>query len=98
MIVKAHKTEGGKLLLAVCDSDIIGKVFEEGRKQLDLSSDFYKGEEMSNQETADLMRNAYMLNLVGKNSVTLAINEDLISGEHIEEIDGIPYAQATGID
>ena len=94
MIVKAHKTENGKLLLAVCDSDLIGKKFEEGKKQLDLDADFYKGEEKSEIETIDLMRNAYVINLVGKNSVTLAINEDLISGENVEEINGVPYAHS----
>jgi hypothetical protein len=98
MIVKAHKTEDGKLLLAVCDSNIIGKKFEEGKKQLDLSSDFYKGEEKSDKETSDLMKKAYIINIVGKNSITLAINEELISGEHIEEIDGIPYAQSIGTE
>tara|TARA_Y100000310_G_C20589928_1_gene767453 strand:+ start:236 stop:532 length:297 start_codon:yes stop_codon:yes gene_type:complete len=98
MIVKAHKTEDGRLLLAVCDSDIIGKKFEEGKKQLDLSSDFYKGEEKSDKETTDLMRNAYIINIVGKNAVTLAINENLISGDNVEEINGIPYAQSIGTE
>jgi uncharacterized protein len=98
MIVKEHKTEEGRLLLAICDSDLLGKKFEEGKKQLDLSSDFYKGKEKSDQEIIDLMKKAYMMNMVGQNSVTLAINENLISGEHVEEIAGIPYAQSTGTD
>jgi hypothetical protein len=98
MIVKAHKTEDGRLLLAICDSDIIGKKFEEEKKQLDLSSDFYKGEEKSNKETTDLMRKAYIINIVGKNSITLAINQNLISGDYVEEINGIPYAQSIGTE
>ena len=98
MIVKAHKTDDGKLLLAVCDSDIIGKVFEEDKKQLDLNSDFYKGEEKTDMEIINLMRTAYIINIVGKNSVTLALNEDLISGKNVEEIAGIPYAQSIGME
>ena len=92
MIVKIHKTEDKRMILAICDSDLLGKKFEEKNKQLDLTSDFYKGEEKSEQEICDLMRNAHNLNLVGKKSVTLAINENLISGNHIKEIKKIPYA------
>ena len=93
MIVKIHKADGGKMVLAVCDSELLGKKVEDGKKHLDLSSDFYNGEEMSDQDVCDLMRNAYILNLVGKKSVTLAVNEDLISGDYVSEIKGIPYAQ-----
>ena len=44
MIVKIHKRDD-RTILAVCDSDLIGRTFTEGERQLDLSSDFYKGEE-----------------------------------------------------
>ena len=94
MIVKLHKTNDNQMLLAICDSDLIGKKFEEGKKQLDLTSDFYKGEEKTEQETADLMRNSYIMNIVGEKSVQLAIKEDLISEEDTNKIDNIPYAQS----
>ena len=45
MIVKIHNNEG-RLILAICDKDILGKKFVEEKKQLDLSSGFYKGEQM----------------------------------------------------
>lgn len=48
MIVKTHLTPNGKLL-AVCDSDILGKRFEEDERQLDLSGRFYKGDEVSDE-------------------------------------------------
>jgi len=94
MIVKIHKTDNNRMMVAVCDTELLGKKFEEGDKQLDLTADFYKGEEKTDQEVADLMRNAYILNLVGKKTVTLAINEDLITGDHVQTIDDVPYAQA----
>ena len=54
MLVKVHKNTEGQILLAICDDDLIGKKFEEGNLQLDLSSDFYKGEEKSEDEIMDL--------------------------------------------
>ena len=94
MIVKTHQDDSKRMVLAVCDSDLLGQKIEEGNKQLDLTSDFYKGEEKSEQETLDLMRKAYVLNIVGKKSVTLAINEDFITGDHVQTINNVPYAQA----
>jgi uncharacterized protein len=93
MIVKIHITEDKKLILSVCDSDLIGKKFEEKNKQLDLTSNFYKGKEKSEQETYDLMIQAYILNLVGEKSINLALKHELISGDHIDHIKKIPYAQ-----
>ena len=93
MIVKSHKREN-KILLSVCDDDLLGKKFTEGEKQLDLTSEFYAGEQVTKTEASDLMRNVDYLNIVGKKSVQLAIDEELIEEENVIFIDGIPSAQA----
>ena len=93
MIVKIHKVEGNKMLLAVCDSELLGKKFEEGNKQLDMTSNFYKGEEKTTREVCDLMRNSYMINLVGEKSIKLALKEELVNEDNINKISDVPYAQ-----
>ncbi len=93
MIVKIHKVERGKMFLAVCDSELIGKKFEDDNKQLDLTSDFYKGDEKTDQEICDLMRNSYIMNLVGEKTTKLALKEEIIINENIKRIANIPYAQ-----
>jgi len=92
MIVKIHKTENKQIILAVCDTEILGKKFEEGNKQLDLNSDFYKGDEKSDKEVSDLMRNCYTLNLVGEKTIKLALGDGLIVTGNIKKIAKIPYA------
>jgi len=93
MILKMHKREG-KLLVAVCDSELLGQKFEEGDKQLDLTSDFYKGEEKDELTVGDTIRNADTLNLVGEKAVKLGIDEGMIDESHVKKISGVPYAQA----
>ena len=44
------KTTPEGLIVIITDSDIIGKKFEEGNKQLDLTNKFYSGEEKSKEE------------------------------------------------
>lgn len=93
MIVKQHITRDKKLILAVCDSDLKGKKFENDKMQLDLSSDFYNGEEMGDEKTIELLKRAAMINLVGKKSVELGIKTGIIEKENIIEVKGIPHAQ-----
>ena len=93
MIVKKHKTHDGRLILAVCDSDLIGKKFNEGDMQLDLCSDFYQGEERSDEDIAKLFRCAYVVNLVGEKAVNLGLKEKIIDKAHVIQIKKIPHAQ-----
>jgi len=94
MIAKAHKNPDGKIVVAVCDSELLGKKYEEDNKQLDLTSSFYKGDEMEDVAVGDLMRNSDSVNLVGEKAVNLGIQEGVIDEEHVKKISGIPYAQA----
>ncbi len=93
MIVKINRNEKGEIILAVCDKELIGKCVEEGGKQLDLANEFYGGEELSEAETGDLIRNSYLVNLVGQKSVHLGLREELIQKENVKVIAGVPYAQ-----
>ena len=93
MIVKQHKTMDGRLMLAICDSDLKGKKFSEKELQLDLSSDFYDGEEKAEEVIVELFKIAYIVNLVGEKSVGLGIKEGVIEKEHVIKIKGIPHAQ-----
>jgi len=93
MLVKKHSTRDGKLILAICDSELIGKKFAQGKIQIDLTTDFYKGEEKSESEILLMIQEAYILNLVGEKSVKLALKQKLIDETHILKIEGIPHAQ-----
>ena len=93
MIVKTHISPEGKKIVAVCDSDIIGKKFEDGKIQLDLCSDFYKGIEKQEKELDEIIKTAYILNVVGASSIGWAIKKGLISDNGIIKVEGIPHAQ-----
>jgi hypothetical protein len=93
VLVKIHKKDG-KILAAVCDSDLLGRKFTDGHAQLDLTGDFYKGEDKDDTEAGDLIRNADHVNLVGEKSVKLGIQEGVIDEQQVRKIDGVPHAQA----
>ncbi len=83
-------------IIAVCDEDILGKRFEEGKFQLDVKENFYKGKEMTEELVIEIMKKFSgedaTFNIVGKNSVNAALNAGIISEEGVGKIKGIPFA------
>lgn len=94
MIVKIHKTPDGRKIVAICDNRLIGKKFEEKNLQLDLSSSFYKGEEKSKEEIIKLLKDSYIVNIVGKECMGLAIKLGIIGKKNVIKIKNVPHAQA----
>jgi len=98
MIIKEHITSDNRIILTVCDNKIIGKKFETNDLKLDLSSDFYKGREKTENEIIKLFGQAYMINLVGQKSVELGLKSNIISEKDIIKIKDIPYVQVVSLD
>lgn len=94
MIIKVHKTPDGKKIITICDSDLIGKKFEEKNLQLDLTSNFYKGEEKNEDEIAGFLKGSCLVNIVGGKSIKLAIKLGIIDGNNVIKIKNIPHVQA----
>lgn len=82
-------------VVAICDSGLLGKKFKEGKFQLDIKENFYKGREMSKSETIKIMQKMSgedaTFNIVGENSVACAIKAGLIKPTSIKKISGIPF-------
>ncbi|MGM5482499.1 MAG: DUF424 family protein [Nanobdellota archaeon] len=92
MIVKKHNNSG-KLVLAVSDSSLFGMKISEGEKQLDLSCEFYNGEETSKEEIISLMKESHIINLVGSESLAIAREIVNVNDEDIIFVDKVPHAQ-----
>ncbi len=93
MIAKVHRSQG-KIILAMCDNNILGRKFEEKGLQLDLTSDFYNGKEEPEERLNLLIKAASILNFVGKESVSYGIKQGVVDRGNVGKIKGIPHAQA----
>lgn len=86
---------GHELMVAVCDEDTIENTFcctEKGIK-LDVKKSFYGKNKGSEEEILPHMKDATILNLVGKEIVGIALEEGLISKECVLVIGGTVHAQ-----
>ena len=83
-------------VVAICDKDLLGKKFEEGKFQLDIKESFYKGEEASEEEAIkiikDMSKEDSTFNIVGEEAVNAALRAEIISKEGIKKIQGVPFA------
>jgi len=83
-------------VVAVCDKELIGKKFEEGKFQLDVKENFFKGKESSKEEVSEIMRDMKLedstFNIIGEKSIKIALETGIISKEGIRKIDNIPFA------
>ncbi len=93
MYIKIHRSY--RNVVALCDADLIGKKFEEGKKQLDVRENFYKDKEITKEEAVKLLRRQAnedsTFNIVGKKSVQAAIEAGLITKQSIHKIKNIPF-------
>lgn len=94
MLVKIHKSY--RQVVAICDSELIGKRFEEGIRQLEISENFFKGEEKAEKEAVEIMTFASgedaTFNIVGKQSTDAALKAGIITKEGIKTVQDVPFA------
>jgi hypothetical protein len=92
MYLKIHQHEV-ETLIAVCDCDILGKKFSEGRLKIEVTADFFGGEKVSPSEVAEALERATMANFVGCKTVEHAISMGYVERDCTLSIGGVLYAQ-----
>ncbi len=90
-IIKSYRD-----IVTICDADLMGKKFEEGKFQLDIKENFFKGERKTEKEAItiieDMLKEDATFNIVGEKSVNAALKAKLISPEEIKKIQEVPFA------
>ncbi len=94
MFIKIHKS--CRTVVALCDSELLGKKFDEGKRQLDVRETFYKGDKINEEQAINILRIQAMedatFNIVGRKSVDSALKAGVITKKGIAKIKDIPFA------
>ncbi len=85
--------QGRHVLVACCDSDLLGKTLKEGKISFEVRSNFYGGRLVYIEEAIELLKKATAANLVGSTIVNNAIREGLIHPRGVMTISNVPHAQ-----
>jgi hypothetical protein len=92
LIVSQKKDSQGEVLV-ITDENILGKNFEEGKLQLDLSQKFYQGNSMTKDEVKELLKKTRHAHFTGKYAVAIGVEIELINPKKILYIQNVPHAQ-----
>ena len=92
MIAKKHEHEN-RTVLAVCDKEHLGKTYEDEKLFFKVSEHFFSGEEVSEENLVELMKEADSINFFGNKCVGIGQKEGLISESNVVIIKGIRHAQ-----
>ncbi len=94
ILIKIHKSY--RWVVAICDKDIYGQKLEEGIRELDLTTQFFQGEETDEQELTKMVKMCLYEDatfyVVGNKSIEYAKKIKLIENEGVTYIQGIPFA------
>jgi len=94
MQIKIH--DSCRTIVAVADTDLIGKTFEEGIKQIEIRPAFFQGEEKNKDEIIEILKDMQKedatFNIIGKESVECALIAGIIDKSGIIYIDKVPIA------
>ncbi|MDD1776024.1 MAG: DUF424 family protein [Candidatus Methanomethylicus sp.] len=93
VLLRAFNVRKGEVMIAVCDCELLGKKFKEGKLVLDVCRDFYGGKRVSLETAVDTLRAATLANLVGEESIRCGIEAGIIHSDCVLRVDGVPHAQ-----
>ncbi len=100
---KKHRSDNGDII-AMCDKEIIGKVYKDKKTgrviDLDKYAGFYKGELVEPSKAVEMLKDVYLYtgNIVGNESVSVVIKAGLAEGSEVIKIGKIPSIHIYRID
>lgn len=81
----------GTNMINICDLDLVGKVINKDDFEINISKEYFQDEEINEVEAASLLKSSSMLNLVGKNIVSLALGLKLAKENSVKVIEDVPF-------
>jgi len=79
-------------VVAICDSDLMGEIFKEGRLKLEVTEKFYGNKLVKLKDCVEILKNIANANIVGKKIVDTAVKLGLVHEQSILYVDNIPHA------
>ena len=77
--------------VSVCDSDLLGKTLKEGSLQMHISTDYFGGQMVGEEDALKMIRESSVVNLAGERSVSMAVSNRLASQKAVRMIQGVPF-------
>ena len=78
-------------MVNMCDAELIGKDVVDGELKIHISESYYGEQLVDKDEAISFLKSASIMNLVGKETISLAIDLGIGSESGIKIISDIPF-------
>ena len=78
-------------MLNICDADLLGKKITEKELEVHISKSYYGEKIVEKEEAENLLKKSSIINMVGKETISLSTSLGIGSEQGIKEIDGVPF-------
>ena len=79
------------MMLNICDSELLGQTIVEGDLKMNISKSYYGEKLVEKDEAANLIKQSSIINMVGKETVSLSVELGIGSENGIKIISGVPF-------
>ena len=78
-------------MLNICDAELLGKNITEGELKMHISESYYGEKFIDREEAKTLLQNSSIINMVGKETVSLSLELGIGSENGVKIISDIPF-------
>ncbi len=78
-------------ILNICDAELLGKKIVQDELNMHISESYYGEKLIEKEEAKSLLKNSSIINMVGKETVSLSIELGIGSENGIKTISGVPF-------
>ena len=80
-----------KKMLNICDADLVGKTLTKSDFTLNISKSYFAERIIEREEAEELLKTSSIINMVGKETISLSVKMGIGSPKGVKEIDGVPF-------
>ena len=78
-------------MLNICDSELVGKTITENNLTMDITKNYYGEKTVTKDEAKTLLQNSSIINMVGKETISLSLELGIGSKDGVKIISDIPF-------
>jgi len=80
-----------KKMLNICDADLVGRTLTKSDFTLNISRSYFAERIIEREEAEKLLKTSSIINMVGKETISLSVKMGIGSSKGVKEIDGVPF-------
>jgi len=78
-------------MLNICDANLVGRTLTKSDLTLNISRSYFADRIVEKEEAKELLKVCSIINMVGKETISLSTEIGIGSSKGVKEIDGVPF-------